>query len=215
MRPDDIFYGHVFMSCVAPTHSGSESTQAKKGMKNYSTLKKNFSLMVALWLTCVSNVFGAESIPAPTAMQKILESADSVMISSKPLGELETDDSSIVFTSVTVRLDDDVIQEGLKINLSNRVGSEYVGLEAKLVSNFLAELAEIGRCEQFSACGGYFGIARCRPSQPEPQAYCMENFSFSETEYGVLFRTPINTYRLVQVKPSDLIELVNSFDKTE
>ena len=93
---------------------------------------------------------------------------------------------------------------GVKISLRNSMSSDEIYVTEDLLSNFQNELRQLehtrrwaGKCRAKVRC--VHGIARCRPSQFETQAYCPGRFSTSGSEEGFILSTPRNTFSFPSV----------------
>ncbi len=162
-------------------------------------------------LAFCSIVNAAESISSPTKLEAAMMQTNSVVTSEIELGAISTSEANFKVSEISIKTEKGNVLNGIKIYLSNSDGSEDVFLESESVPLLLKELEEIGNCRRYSACDGYFGIARCRPSQSEPQAYCLENYNISNSDFGTLIRTTSGWYKLNQVLPAFLIEVVSRF----
>lgn len=172
-------------------------------------------LGVGLILTLMSVAHAAESIPTPTKLEAALAQPGAVVETEIELGQVSSSGVEFAVYEVTVKAASGEVLNGIKIHLTNPSGSEDVFLESERVPLLLKELQEIENCKLYYSCEGYFGIARCRPSQPEPQAYCLENFNISETDFGTLFRTPTGWFKLNQVSPNALIDVVSRYGSSK
>jgi len=176
---------------------------------------KHISLFRAITLLAFCSIVNAtESVPSPTKLEVTLRQMGSVIASEVELGTISTSKAELGISEISVKTGQGDVLKGIKIHLSDISSSDVVFLESERVSIFIQELKEIGNCQRHSACVGYFGIARCRPSQPEPQAYCLENYKISESDYGTLIRTPKGWFKLNQILATTLIEVVNQYGKS-
>lgn len=188
----------------------------------YTKQLSPFLLMIVM-LVSSALLNAADSIPSPTKLEVELGRSDSSSVASEVnLGEVSTPEVKLNISEVSIKTKSGKVLSGIKIELFSRNGScifsgctetgstDTVLLDSELVPLFLEELKEI----ESRNVGGYFGVARCRPSQSVPQAYCLESFKIDESDFGILVRTPQSWFKLNQVPASDLGKIINRYGKS-
>ena len=139
----------------------------------------------------------------------------SVIASEVELGSFSAPESEFRVSEVSIKTGDGAVLKGVKLQASNPTASDAVLLESERIPQLIQELEEI---EQESECAGMciHGIARCRPSQSERQAYCFGYIYSSDGEHhGTLFRTANHPFQLNEVMPADVIEALKRYSNIE
>ena len=184
--------------------------------------KISLYLQVVLLLVFSVCLNAEESVPSPTKLELALELPDSSVTNEFKLGEVSTPKAKIIISEVSVETRNGEALSGIKIYLSSSDGScifsdctesgdtDIIFLDSELIPLILGELKEVGSRN----LGGYFGIARCRPSQLVPQAYCLESFVLDESDFGTLIRTPRTWFKFDGLPPSDLGQIINRYGKS-
>ena len=207
----------TFVHCVL---SDALKRARFKGVMYTKQLSPFLLMIVMLISSALLNA--ADSIPSPTKLEIEMARSDSSVTSEVKLGEVSTPEVKLKISEVSVKTKSGNVLSGIKIELFSSNGScifsgcketgstDTLLLNSELVPVFLEELKEI----ESRNVGGYFGVARCRPSQPVPQAYCLESFKIDESDFGILVRTPQSWFKLNQVPPSDLGKIINRYGKS-
>jgi hypothetical protein len=154
------------------------------------------------------------SVPEPTQLHTAAESDGSVLVWSEILGEINSADSTATILAIDVEVPDGERSRGVKISLRNSTSSDQIYVPESLFSNLQAELREIeiwrhhiGKCQAKVQC--VQGIARCRPSETEEQAYCPGRFSTPNSEGGFVLSTPRGTFSFPSVEASQFNALIS------
>ena len=179
----------------------------------------SFYPQLILLLVFSASINGAESVPSPTKLERAWNLPNSKMKSELKLGEVSTSTTRMTISQVSVETVGGETLSGIKIYLNSSIGAcifsgcsesgdtDLVFLDSEFVPQILAELKEV----ESRNLSGYFGIARCRPSQPVPQAYCLESFVINETDFGILVRTPKAWFKFTEVLPRDVGEIISRY----
>ena len=135
------------------------------------------------------------SVPEPTQLHTVATATDSKLIWAEALGDIKSTDANAAITAIEVEGSDGERVRGLKIVLENSTSSDQLYITDSLLANLREELQELEYTRQFyGKCQAKFrcvhGIARCRPSQTERQAYCPGRFSTPDSEGGFGLSTP-------------------------
>lgn len=181
----------------------------------------NTQLIVILGsLTCASSSVSAESqlaeeisVPEPTQLHAVATAAGSELVWSEALGDIKSDDAIAEISAIEVERPNGDQVRGVKIALENSTTSDHVYITDSLLGSFRDELQELentrqyyGKCQAKYRC--VHGIARCRPSTTEKQAYCPGRYSTPNSEGGFVLSTPRNSFSFPSVDASQLDALI-------
>ena len=183
--------------------------------------KKTLLIVYLGSLTYLSSSVSAQSqlaeeisVPEPTQLHTAAEADGSVLVWSELLGEINSADSTATVLAIEVEGPDGERVRGVKISLENSTSSDQIYVTESLLANFQDELQELeytrqwyGKCKAKYRCS--HGIARCRPSTTERQAYCPGRFSTPNSEGGFVLSTPRNTFSFPSVEPLQLDALIS------
>jgi hypothetical protein len=129
------------------------------------------------------------------------------------VGEIKSADANAEISAIEVEGPDGERVRGVSIVLENSTTTDQIYITDSLLSNFRNELQEIeftrqfdNECQAKNRC--IHGIARCRPSQTEVQAYCPGRYSTPESEGGFVLSTPRNSFSFPSVDGSQLDALI-------
>jgi hypothetical protein len=184
-------------------------------------LAKTPSFILLGWLVCVFFSIPAESqfaqtitIPDPTQLQTAVLGDSSELVWSEALGKIESADASATVSAIEVAGPDGERVRGVKVFLENSASTDQIYLTDSLLSDFRDALQELEFTSQFDGeCQARYrcihGIARCRPSQPERQAYCPARYSTPDGEKGLILSTPRHSYLFPSVGPAQLDALIS------
>ncbi|NOR35941.1 MAG: hypothetical protein GQ577_04260 [Woeseiaceae bacterium] len=154
------------------------------------------------------------SVPEPTQLHTVASADGSEDIWSEFLGEIKSVDANAAITAIEVKGPDGERIRGVKITLENSTVSDQIYITDSLLSNLRDELQELEFTRQFdSECQAKYrcvhGIARCRPSQTERQAYCPGRYSTPNSEGGFVLSTPRNSFSFPSVEATQLDTLIS------
>ncbi len=173
--------------------------------------------LLALAITCAkamaSRIPEERSVPEPTILKTASLAIDAV-VASERLGSLGADASTIVVHKVHVTSANESSQRGVLLVLESEESSDEVWLPAALLPQAVAELDHLkesnrlfGRCESPRCIRG---IARCRPSQSELQAFCPGMVVTREGSRSLSIRTPRHGFILPDATPDGLARLLEA-----
>lgn len=153
------------------------------------------------------------SVPEPTQLHATATAAGSELVWSEVVGDIKSADANAEVSAIEVEGSNGDRVRGVSITLENSTTSDQIYIPDSLLSNLRNELQEIEFTRQFdSECQAKFrcvhGIARCRPSQTERQAYCPGRFSTPTSEGGFVLSTPRNSFSFPKVDASQLDALI-------
>jgi hypothetical protein len=182
---------------------------------------KTLLIMFLGSLTCVSSNVSAQwqlaeeiSVPEPTRLHTVASADGSELIWSEFLGEIKSVDANAAITAIEVQGPDGERVRGVKITLENSTLSDQIYITDSLLSNLRDELQELESTRQVnSKCRAKYrcvhGIARCRPSETERQAYCPGRYSTPNSEGGFVLSTPRNSFSFPSVDATQLDTLIS------
>ena len=153
------------------------------------------------------------SVPEPTHLHVVATAAGSELVSSIVLGGIESTDASAEVSAIEIRgLNGDRVR-GVMVTLENSTSSDQIYVPDSLLSSFRDELQHLEFTRRFdSGCQAIYrcirGIARCRPSQTERQAYCPGRYSTPDSEGGLVLSTPRSSFSFPSVEASELDALI-------
>lgn len=154
------------------------------------------------------------SVPEPTQLHTAAVSDGSVLVWSELIGEINSAESTATVSAIEVEGPDGERVRGVKISLGNSTSSDQIYVTESLLSNFQDELREIehrrhrfGKCQAKVRC--VQGIARCRPSETEKQAYCPGRFSTPNSAGGFVLNTPRNNFSFPSVESTQFDGLIS------
>ena len=154
------------------------------------------------------------SVPEPTQLHRVASVAGSELVWSEVLGEIKSADANAEISAIEVKGPNGDRVRGVSITVESSMSSDQIYITVSLLSNFRNELQELEFLRQFfdSRCQAKYrcvhGIARCRPSQTEQQAYCPGRFSTPDSEGGFVLSTPRNSFSFPSVDAAQLDDLI-------
>lgn len=153
------------------------------------------------------------SVPEPTRLHATASADGSKLVWSELIGDIESSDAHATVSVIEVEsLQGDRIR-GMKIMLENSTSTDQIYITENLLFNFRDEIEHLKNSRQFyEKCEAKHlcmqGIARCRPSQSERQAYCPGRYSTPDAEEGLNLTTPRHTFMFPAVGTKQLITLI-------
>ena len=174
------------------------------------------SLLCAVSSTHTSGQLAEEvSVPEPTHLHAIASAEGSQIVSYTAVGEIASVDATAVIASIEVEGHNGQRVRGIKIQMQNATTSYDIYITDSLLAGFRAELQELehtkawyGKCQAKRIC--VHGIARCRPSQSEPQAYCPAHYTTPDADHGLILDTPHGAFSFPGVTASQLNTLIGT-----
>ena len=172
-------------------------------------------------LTCAFSSVPAESqlaeeisVPEPTQLHTVASGDGSELVWSEFLGDIKSVDANAAITAIEVVGPDGERVRGVKISLENSTSSDQIYITDSLLASLRDELQELeytlqwyGKCQAKYRCS--HGIARCRPSTTERQAYCPGRYSTPNSEGGFVLSTPRNSFSFPSVDATQLDTLIS------
>lgn len=154
------------------------------------------------------------SVPEPTELHAVASADGSVVLWSEFIGEIKSADANAAMTAIEVEGSDGEQVRGVLIRLESAASTDEIYVTDVLLSSLKDELQEIEytrqfdfECEAQNRC--VHGIARCRPSQTERQAYCPGRYSTANAEEGFVLSTPRSTFWFPSVGAAQFDSLVS------
>ena len=161
-----------------------------------------------------SRLAGETSVAEPTRLQTVVSADGSELAWSRSLGEIESADASAAISTIEIRGPGGERVRGVKISLEDSGASDEIYITETLLSDFRDELQKLqftGRSDR--ECRARYrcihGIARCRPSQTERQAYCPGRYSTPNSEKGIILSTPRRSFSFPSVDIARLDALIS------
>jgi hypothetical protein len=107
----------------------------------------------------------------------------------------------------------------VSITCDNSTASDQIYIPESLISQLRGELQEIESTRQYDdECQAKYrcvtGIARCRPSQTEKQAFCPGRYSTPTSEAGFVLSTPRSSFYFPGFDATSLDKLISEAENT-
>ncbi len=155
------------------------------------------------------------SVSEPTQLHTVAIADSSEFVWSELLGEIKSADAHAVITAIEVQGADGKRVRGVKIVLENSTSVDQIYLTDSLLSGLRDELEQLEFASRLdSECQAKFrcvsGIARCRPSKTESQAYCPGRYSGPNNEKGLVLSTPRHSFSFPSVEIAQLDALISA-----
>lgn len=157
---------------------------------------------------------GDVSIPEPTSLQSAVLAEGSRLLSSNLIGKLESGNAGAEISVISIEVPDGKQVSGVRIALKSADADDdiYITDTQLAVVKDELEFLEFSRqfddqCRAKSTC--IHGIARCRPSQTERQAYCPGRYTTRTSEGGLSLGTPRHVFKFPSVQSSQLGTMVS------
>ena len=172
-------------------------------------------------LACPAHADPEQSIPQPTPLEAMLADAGTTVIWKKEVRRLESLGSTAVITAVEAQSADGRFRSGVRVDLASGDSANVFYVDKVLAGQFKQELAGLepfypatdlgANCETLSP-GRMEGVARCRPSQHVPQAFCPVYYVEADSDCveGLVLHSQVWSYRFPSVRPSDLFRAIDA-----
>ena len=159
--------------------------------------------------------FDEASIPEPTILSVAAAEATANIVVIGVPRLVESDDSLAEIAVVEVASSNHTSLRGVRIDLERGDHMAELYLNADQVAQFRNELVGFKEYyERGATCGArhrcVHGVARCRPSQVERQAFCPSFYTTPDGKQGVVISTSRYTFPFPHVEPSILIAPINA-----
>lgn len=168
----------------------------------------------AITLIFAISAHASQSIPHPTPLQSLALQPEVQITWSEEIARIESADTIAVVTAIEVENPkDETLTRGVLVELESEDNADQFFVDRTYLRQFMNELVKLEPsistdhqdrpCEASHSCIG--GIARCRPSQHIPQAFCPEMRIFVAGGTALILRTPKNYFEFPEVLPSALL----------
>jgi hypothetical protein len=148
------------------------------------------------------------SMPEPTVLSRVAAESGSRLISSTNVRRIVSDNASAVLAAVAFEDRDSRSVRGLRLSLSSADGTDELYLDEEVLEDLSREFADLdGWYDQERVCpvdSCVFGVARCRPSQTNLQAFCPSVHSKGTSERSTSIATPRQSFQFPAVRPSTI-----------
>ncbi len=151
------------------------------------------------------------AIPEPTAFETIAKQRGTTIILSEEVGRVESSDSRAIITALI--LENSYYRpsrvRGIRIDLRNASASDHIFVEESELVQLKYELVgmDCGIARMRNQTGSTYrmnGIARCRPSQTIPQAFCPGYYIAPESEGLALSTFNGGNFKFPSARPAAL-----------
>lgn len=182
----------------------------------YSRVISAFILTVVMVPTMlVAQIFDEHSIPDPTEIGIAASAAAAVISVVGSTRLVESDVSLAEVTVVEVATSNDIRLRAVRVEFVRDSQLESIYLDESQAAQFRDELVGFVRlydngesCQAMHRCVS--GIARCRPSQTEQQAFCPSFYTTPDGKQGVTISTPRVLFEFPYVEPSVFISAIDA-----
>lgn len=168
-------------------------------------------------LMFASSMQASQSIPYPTPLQALATHPEARILWTEEVARIETPEAATVITALEVENpDEESPARGILVELESAGAEDEFFVDSADIKQFMNELAGleplISKSYSGEPCGAKHscisGIARCRPSQHIPQAYCPEVRTFTAGGQALILRTPEIYFEFPDVPPSAMLAAV-------
>ena len=158
--------------------------------------------------------FTGDSIPEPTQLSSLVSKSGVEIVKIGNPGRIESSNSTAEISAIEVVAYGGDRQRGAKLVLESPEQSDWIYMDVDEISQLRDEFVnfdswyETGmQCEAISMC--IFGVARCRPSQAELQAYCPAVYSTPDGKLGLWLSTPRGSFQFPSLRTDVIIDAIN------
>lgn len=154
------------------------------------------------------------SVPEPTELHIVVSTGDSELVWSEYIGEIMSDQATASVSVIEVEGPNDKQVRGVLIVLLDASSEDEIYVTDTLLPGLRKELQQLEYTRQFDIeCQSrnrcIHGIARCRPSQTERQAYCPGRYSTKDSEEGFILSTLTKTFWFPSVEAAQFDLLIS------
>jgi len=153
-----------------------------------------------------------ESVDSPTEMELLVSTSQSQVTKREHLGTVASTNAQVTVNAITIATPNKNMQ-GIQLLLVDGEITETLYIGEKLLWNMVNELKNLyntSQCEAQQMC--IRGIARCRPSQEQAQAYCVAFYTTPNDETGTMLSTPTHSYKFPSIRPSELAQVIGRYN---
>jgi hypothetical protein len=152
-----------------------------------------------------------KSMPEPTVFAAAAAHPAAAMRVVGSPSRIESDDSIAEIAAVELVGSRGEEQHGVRVTLERRSVRDRIYLGAADARQLRDELTSLnGATALCDAKSCVHGIARCRPSQAEPQAYCPSVYKTRDGESGVGLSTPRSSFRFPSVQATAFADAIET-----
>lgn len=153
--------------------------------------------------------------PEPTLLEVWARQPGLLISKSKEVGRVDSTDAQAVITALVIEAPQSNPSRvrGIRIDLRNAISTDRIYVEENQLVHLKYELDSM-KCSVASmrresgAAHRVFGIARCRPSQTVPQAYCPSYYVGPDSEGLSLSTFSGHNFRFPSKKPSAIADAI-------
>jgi hypothetical protein len=158
--------------------------------------------------------FGERPVLDPTRLSgfALAAGADTRVVGAQ--AAVESRDSIAEITSILVNSHGEH-HRGVRVSLKDSSQVEELYIDVGEAAQLRDEFGTFERwvdgtrpCEATTLC--VEGVARCRPSQTLPQAYCPSAYATPQGEHGVFLSTPRHSFRFPSTEPSAFVRWIDA-----
>ncbi|MEM7219845.1 MAG: hypothetical protein AAF515_15865 [Pseudomonadota bacterium] len=143
-------------------------------------------------------------MPFPTSLGVAASAEGAEALWRRSIGSIESADATASVTAIAVSTREGEQVRGVLIELRNSTTNQQVFITDTLLASFQYELRVLERTRRLGPrCESGLcvqGIARCRPSQPVPQAYCPGLYRTKDAVDGFILSAPDASFLFPAVK---------------
>lgn len=172
-------------------------------------------LQAVCFVPAAAQIYAGNSIPHPTELSVAAENSAARIIDNGTSRLIESDEATAEAIVIRVEMRDGENKHGVRIRLRQEDYQRDLYLDADQVAQLRDELAGFvdwynrgDTCGARSSC--MHGIARCRPSQTVPQAFCLGFYTKPDGRQGVSFGTSDQSFRFPYVEPSVFVGAIDA-----
>jgi hypothetical protein len=161
-------------------------------------------LLAALAVAGSAHEFDESSVPEPTRLAVVASRLDARIVKIGDTQRVDSNDAVAEIAAIEVRAGSGR-ERGVRIDLRNEGVADSLYLDTAQADRLVADLAHFDdwsarACDRGTHCT--FGIARCRPTQTDTQAFCPAVYTTREGGWGLTFGTPSGNFRFPGVSSS-------------
>lgn len=155
-----------------------------------------------------------DSVPAPTVLESRVVAHEVEVSDVAPTHALSSEETRATLTAIAAKGQGGDTIRGAQLSLVDDAAHGVLYLDYAQLVRFRDEYADMTRWyERQTPCGATVrcvqGVARCRPSNTIPQAWCPGFFTTPDGERGALIGTPNGTFEFPGVSPAELAALAD------
>jgi hypothetical protein len=172
-------------------------------------------LSAAASALCSAQRFDENSVPASTGLSAVASAPTAEVIVMGRPSQIESDDAIAEIAPVQVMNSGGESLRGVRVSLKSQGQADQLYLDVSQVSQLREEFVGfeawpegLSTCEAINVC--VFGVARCRPSQDVPQAFCPSLYLTSAGDRGVLLAAAGHSFRFPSTHVSVFVSAIDA-----